>query len=954
MRLFMCTLSIGLGSLLAGCTAGDPAQPQSIPHPTGGGLGIAATSGPTTEVALQRVRFTIDPLQGTAAVTALESRRVQQTDDTYLLSIDNFTNSDTLRVTGVRNDAGAVLVDYLVTHPFAASSDLDAPPTASNRADLAISARVVMLLDVPTAVGATYFAGDGPAIANTTLLDNPDGYFQPRGLLTNLGAFTANTFPYQLVVDEADDNRVAHSNSGLATGNYGAEGWQRDSIGADRASWTGFDVLHQGQAGTNTLAINRAALEAGDVLTFDAVLLAKYNDPRGGTTGPTKRSNRLPASPADVERFTYRYPHGAIDVSAVTYLGESGGLIANTISSSTLAMRIRDWDSRAPETILPDLADDFTVGNVAAGESGLPTVSVSIPELLGTSTVITFDNGTDLLDDDTAFGGDATPDTGAAMDELFYSRLLTNTMASGQSEGPITGLIRVRDVEADLDTSAWERPLSPTLAPLSADLPEPISYQRMILELAPDNAPPSMTLTMLTPSVGSGGACTIRAAAISDPDSDDITLEVDWDDDGTYTPVTTFSIPYPAQSDHTSPITYTFTAPAPDLRDVPARYSDGADTIPVLLAFEVVNACPSPAPPKAGSDRTGLWGSLNASNYTGLGWGPSGAPADYASFRSPTYPGVVLQRRDSGNSNLYRITEDFPITPANATPLTSGNLGGILNNRAVLDIEIDSTNRVFVSVGITSWSNWPAIIKYFTGANQGAGPNIYWFDYGGSAVGVPGGTISTAGMDVMALCLGQNDDLYVIDRSHVLHHYPRLGGYVENVTAPFPMALGPIIGTATGPDNSSTNFKVCDLVQNWHNGAFYVLTVSGVGSANGRIHRIPCDGVGPTVSAPFTVIDITSGSRNADIVIDQIDAAGNPIPEGDVQFVVGGQTLFTAGPDLRLFNSDLQETASQDFGMNDTTASKGRLTVSSTNKLFISEDYSTSFGYYTSTPAGWL
>jgi len=911
-------------------------------------------SGSSAEVALQRVRFMIDPTLSTAAVTALEDRRVQQTDDTYLLSIDNFTKSDTIKVTGVRADASSVLVDYLVTHPFAAPSDLDAPPTASNRADLSISARLVLLLDVPSATGATYFAGDGPAIASTALLDNPDGYFAPKGLLTNIGGLIANTFPYQLVVDEATDNRVDHSNGATATGNYGAEGWQRDSIGADRASWTGFDVLHQGQAATNTLQINRAALETGAVLDFDAVLLAKYNDPRGGANGATKRSNRLPASPADVERFTYRYPHGAIDVSGVSYLGESGGLIANTISSSTISLRVRDWDTRAPETIQPDLSEDFQVGNVAPGESGLPTVSVSIPDLLGPGTVITLDNGTDLLDDDTAFGGDATVDSGIALDELFFSRTLTNSLSSGQSEGTITGLIRVRDVEADFDTSAWERPLSPTLAPMTADLPEPITYQRLTLDLAAQNAPPSLTLTMLTPTIGSGSACTIRAASIADPDSDAITLEVDWDDNGSFSPVTTFNFPYPAQSDHSSPITYSFVAPIPDLRDVPAQYSDGDVTVPVSLSFEVTSQCPSPAPPKSGTDRTGVWGSLTASTYSGLGWGVSGAPADYGSFRSPTYTGIVLQRRDSGNGNLYRVTEDFPITPANAFPMTSGNLGGILNNRAALDIEVDSTNRVFVSVGITSWSNWPALIKYFVAPNQGAGPNIYWFDYAGSPVAGPGGTISTGGMDIVALCLGQNDDLYAIDRSHVLHHYPRLSGYVENVTAPFPMNLGPIIGTNSGADSSSTNRKVEDVVQNWHNGAFYVLTVAGTSSANGRIHRIPCDGSAATVSTAFTLVDIGSASRNGDIAIDQIDASGNPIAEGDVQFVVGGQTLFSAGPDLRIFNSDLQETAAQDFGMNDTTASKGRLTMSSTNKLFISEDYSTAFGFYSSTPAGWL
>ncbi|MEO7994720.1 MAG: hypothetical protein ABI743_10015, partial [bacterium] len=303
--------------------------------------------------------------------------------------------------------------------------------------------------------------------------------------------------------------------------------------------------------------------------------------------------------------------------------------------------------------------------------------------------------------------------------------------------------------------------------------------------------------------------------------------------------------------------------------------------------------------------------------------------------------------------DLYRVSDTPPFNASSIAPLTSGDAGGLLTGKVVLDIEVDSTNRVFFTKDVTGWSNYPPLIKYFGPPNQGAGPNIYWFDYAGSPVGTVN-TISTGGVNVVAICLGSNNDLYVMDYNHIFHHYLRSTNYTEDVTAPFPMNLGPIIGNATGSTGSSTYRMVGDVVQNWHNGAFYVLTVSGVSSNNGRLYRIPCDGSATSVSATWTIIDIGSGSRNIDLAIDQIDSSGNPKPEGDVQLIVGGQSLFTAGqPDLWLFNCDLQMTASADFGFNDTTASKGRLVATRDNRLVTSNDYSRELEIFQTPPTGW-
>ncbi|HYE77164.1 MAG TPA: hypothetical protein VEI97_04185, partial [bacterium] len=252
--------------------------------------------------------------------------------------------------------------------------------------------------------------------AETSLVANADGYSQPAGLLSNTGTST-NTFPFKLLVDEALDPRTGTasgtpiSNGGQAVGNYDVAigGWQQANIGPSHDGWTGYGVLHQGQTASNTLRLNLAALSAGPV-TLRTAIIANYNDPRGGANGREKRANRLPKSPADVFAFTYRMPHGATDVEAVEFLGESGGFVTNQVSASTLRFRVRDWDARAVETTEADLALDPIVTNVAPGESGPPALQVSIPDVLGPGAVELFDNATDLKDDDSAFGGDPEQD----------------------------------------------------------------------------------------------------------------------------------------------------------------------------------------------------------------------------------------------------------------------------------------------------------------------------------------------------------------------------------------------------------------------------------------------------------------------------------------------------------------------------------------------------------------
>lgn len=125
--------------------------------------------------ALGGATFAINVDAGTGEVLPL--RGVTATDDSYMLSLQNFFSARNIRITGISATADDLVVDYVISHPFPAPADLSAPPNGStNRADLGITGRAVFLVDVPTATGNTFF---GDVVANARLLRNVDGYVQP-------------------------------------------------------------------------------------------------------------------------------------------------------------------------------------------------------------------------------------------------------------------------------------------------------------------------------------------------------------------------------------------------------------------------------------------------------------------------------------------------------------------------------------------------------------------------------------------------------------------------------------------------------------------------------------------------------------------------------------------------------------------------------------------------------
>lgn len=529
-----------LATTLIGCSGGGkgPASPavhipdavdlESSALPGGDAMpGLAGTS------VLGGYTWRVDPSANQATVEGW--RAGTQTDDIYHLSVDAFFQARNLRITGISRTATTLDISYEVSHPFNGPVNPTAPATAANRADLGIAARMLFLLDIPAAADPadyTYFGGE--AIANTRLIGNADGFYQPRGLLTNTGGLSTNTFPYKLLVDEAagaEGNRVGIGNGGAGIGNYRPTegGWQLGtlSFSGQNNGWTGYDVLHQGQAASSVVSLNLAEIGASG-FSFDTAVVAKYLDPRGGTTSTQKRANRLPANPFDVTKFVYRMPLGALDCSLVRSLGESGGLVANSpTSTTTVRFHVRDFDARALETTRPDVSEDTDPTTVHVGSSGVPTVTIDVPGVSNSPATLA------VADDDTAYGGDAGQDSGIARDPLFFEGTVFNSAGtSGQVNGTMYGLLKIEDPENLIDRSGYEFALDPNLTPLTSNQPAVVTYQAANVEIGGTggNNPPTATVVLQggpNPVVPSGGSLIFEVSAEFDTENNPVLYDID-------------------------------------------------------------------------------------------------------------------------------------------------------------------------------------------------------------------------------------------------------------------------------------------------------------------------------------------------------------------------------------------------------------------------------------------
>lgn len=937
-----------------------------------------------------RYTITLDPEALTGTVSLMSVRSLAANDDIYDLSITNFLRPDSLRIRSVARSATTLDLTYEVTHPFAAPSNLAGPATAANRADLGVAGRVCFLIDVPSATGNSYFQtaatgapGVTNVIANTGTITEADGYYRPDGLLPGLTT-TANTFPYLVLVDERGSAgaRPGISNGGNPLGNYtpGTGGWQQDNIGTNRNGWTGYGVLHQGQSAVNTVRIALSALSGP--LNLDTAILAKYNDPRSGANAAQKRANRLPKSPVDINAFTYRMPHGALDIERIAFLGESGsGFIANQISGSTLHFHVDDWDARAVETSEADLATDPVLGNVAAGESGPPSLAVSLPAVLGTA-VANWDNGTDLQDDDSAFGGDPEQDSGVPGDSLYYTRALTNTQTSGQSEGPATGLVMAIDPEIAADTTGWRFALTPELAP-AIPAPAPVTFQAFTVQLNGPSAPPTASFALLGTTILSGNPITVQASGYSDPEGDQIEVLIDWNNDGDFNDAgesgNYLNGTGGAPVNFVSPITYTWIGSDPDSREVRVHYTDNSSA-PVVhpnLPFTVIENSMGCGAPWTNPPTFSTSWDITAGNWASYSF-PDSATAQvehaYSAFPVPTfnYPaagtnaGWVAQRITNVPSyQIHRIytlgaghaggLANIPLTNA---PLTLGN--SAVTARQVFQIEVDSLNRVFFTrrdAGIVNSNligpHFGNTVSLTTGWYHTGSPGFVWFDTDGGATLATDAQMNevTTANRVVALTIGLNDDVLLVDNQNILRRYPKVSGYAEDLSAPFPINL------AAGPYNIALSSRyVHGLVQSRYNGAIFILAEDTAGQE--YIYRIECDG---TLNNPVTgtsnpnplalqVGDWTTLTRPQKILLDERDSTGALIgPASDAQLVLTGYMTGGHGHDMQTLTTRLEKTG----GSNGGVLYLGAVNTQNNCLIIRNGSGTTTFRVYGVPPIGW-
>lgn len=612
MRRFSWWIAGSLALVALGCSSNGSNNPLAPPSNSGQtripgtssspiaaavGIGGVAVDGDNTTSAIGIYKVDVDPKTMSATSHLVETRAGQKDSDLYLLSIGNFMTAssfhiDSLAVNGV---TGNLDMTYTVTHPFPSCSNPTGVPNGStNREDLGITGLVLWTPDVASATGNTFFdSGTSSVIANTSLITNADAYYAPAGLLTVTGA-TANTFPYKVLVDETANggagSRVGVSNGNNVTGNYGTDGWTLAELGAAAPydKWTGYGVLHQGQASQNLVSFSSSGLgTAGATFTINAVVIAKYNDPRDGATPALKKANRLPKATGN--GLLYREPHGSLDVEKISYDGATGaGFNPNAASTSTLYFHVTDWDARATESASADLSTDTTLTNVAQGESGLPGFSVCIPGVLsntstdaGPTSQVSFTPATDVVDDDSAYGGDVTSDSGVEGDALFYCKAVNKTSTGpGQVPGTYVGLAQATDAEEASAGGQIAIPLDGTLlTPLASNKPHNISYQAFKVDMFPVNTAPTATVTPPPAAILSATGLGYFKVTINDPDGYQTkTIQFDWDNDGDFTdPGEGAQTITAANQVVVSPIAYNneTSATANATAPVPFKYTDG-------------------------------------------------------------------------------------------------------------------------------------------------------------------------------------------------------------------------------------------------------------------------------------------------------------------------------------------------------------------------------------------
>jgi len=416
---------VASGMLLAGCSAAerDPmALSSGSQIPNSAAAPATTFDFATTMRTVGHFRLSWDPAAEQASImnVPLERRGALQ-GDLYYLPTSAFQTPATLiqNTADPGTCASCWRFEYAISHPFAAPPDPLGEATGANRADLGFSGQVLLMSPAPPNrsidTASNRFRGDyefafntsgldTTIIANSKLVKNADGYINPHGTidLDRLPPMNgANAWPFRQLVDESLDPRltalpsaggVAISNGGSPTGNYDPlqGGWQFGLDGT-QVPWTGFGILHQGQTATNAIILDIAELTT---LSLEGLVVAKYTDPRGGTTSFNQRANRLPLTSGPSffpNKFAYRMPWGAIDISHVTGTAP----VLNGATPGTLIVRYEDFDFAAvTDPAFPSIGANLD--QIPVGTDGMKSMRLASTELGLNQITAIVTNGTGM------------------------------------------------------------------------------------------------------------------------------------------------------------------------------------------------------------------------------------------------------------------------------------------------------------------------------------------------------------------------------------------------------------------------------------------------------------------------------------------------------------------------------------------------------------------------------
>lgn len=483
MRLALPSVALLLASsLLAGCQMASPAptaNPTSEPILASLPARTLVESAGTAHEALGLYwldRDAASPLEASLTM----ARQTAAQGDLFALSVRPFMTPQSLRIIGTAPAPGNA-TDYEVrfTHPFAMPEDLERPHSATKRVDL-------FLFDVQTVLvtpGTDLFFG-GTVRTNLQAMPVADGYRQlgPLVDLETLGITDGtNTFPYQVLSNASDS---------APRGNYSiSQAWSNHWLNP-----TGYDVVPQGGTAFATLRVNNDL--AGPV---GVVVVAKYMDPRLGTTAQEKRQNRLP-DPENLAATRYYLPEAAGDLQKLSVTVQGEVHESRGDDTATITARILDWDHAASMAgSFPDPSQPTAISELSQPAQ----IQASFPDLLVDGT----------------FPGTTGASSGLIdqyIDVTIPVQNLDRTLVVPSDAGlDVQGLIRV------LDTQDLSAPV-PVLLDESLQSTTPVPgffpstrYQAVRVHVRKDNAP---QVTSVQPLTGRPGASVqISASVINGP-----------------------------------------------------------------------------------------------------------------------------------------------------------------------------------------------------------------------------------------------------------------------------------------------------------------------------------------------------------------------------------------------------------------------------------------------------